>query len=503
MKGMNKAIVGVVFGIALIYAVLSLMLTAQHIIDAGEVSLFLFLPHGEELGIDLSDYIAPVVDLYASFIDTVTGYVSEEGDVNDYMSLALVVVGFILAASGLVSRPALDCKGDSNPVQYLWTHRPGAFGKCLAAPWGLITGAWSKHKALVIIPVLLLPLYAVWSVMMTLFLIVPFLLLRLFVGAKISSASRKEEREYKESTLYAVCPKCKRNFDRPKVKCRCGLDIDYPVPSVYGYKIQYCNNGHEIPCTSGMRSSLRTICPYCGSDIETREAAPISIAMVGAVGSGKTTLMLSSVDSITKMARTRDVIVEPVTPGVSKEAVSARNYAPRTASGELDTECLFLRSMKMGDKQLMFNDISGQEFEPKENKVLFEEYYNYTDGILFVYDPMSFGRQRAQTPEEVFDSFSYMFSTITASGPTKAFSIPFAVVATRKDSTGLTDDKVRSNLESNGQSAFIRVLESMFSNVRYFSVDSLGDDPSVARPVWWIVSQSDRELASAVPIGTD
>ncbi len=501
MKGMNKAIVGVVLGIALVYGVLCMMLSAQHVLDAGEVSLFLFLPRGDEMGIDLAEHIGPLTDLYASFIDEIVGYVTDDADMAKYMSLVLVIAGFVLSAAGFAAKPTLDCTGDdSNPVQYLWTHRPKAFAKCLSAPWGLITGAWAKHKALVIVPIVLLPLYAVWAVMLTIFLIVPFLLAKGIIGAKISSAAKKEAREYDSTIRYAACPRCKRNFARPKVKCRCGLDIEYPVPSVHGYRMQYCNNGHEVPCTPGARANLRTFCPYCGSEIDTREAPSISIAMVGAVGAGKTTLMLSSVDSITKAARTRDVTVEAVTPGISKAAVSAKSVAPKTPSGELDAESMFVRSGKISDRQVMFYDISGHEFEPREGKSLFEEYYNYVGGILFVYDPLSFGRQRAQPPQEVFESFEYMFSTIKGVGPSMSCTVPFAVVATRKETTGLSDKDVRSNLESNGQGGMVKIIESMFTTVRYFSVESLGDDPTVAKPVWWIVSQSDMELASAVPI---
>lgn len=502
MKGMNKAIVAIVFGIALIYGVLSLMLTVQHIMDVGEVSLFLFAPRGDELGLNLSEYIGPVTDIYNDFIDTLIGYVvAESGQTKDILTIVMVVVGFVLSAVGFATKPTLDCKGTDNPVQYLWTHRPKAFARCLSAPWGIITGAWSKHKALVIIPVILLPFYVVWAVMLTVFLIIPFAVVRLIVGAKISSASKRESREYHESTLYAVCPRCKRNFERPKIKCRCGLDIDYPVPSIYGIKSQWCNNDHEIPCIAGKRGDLRTICPYCGSDIETREASPISIAMVGAVGSGKTTLMLAAVDTITKAARTKDIVVDPVTPGISKQAVSAKDLVAKSASGELDTECMFIRSQSMSPREMMFNDISGQEFEPKEGKTLFEEYYNYTDGIIFVYDPLSLGRQRAVTPMEIFESFSYMFTQITSSSPTKTSQRPFAIVATRRDATKLTDDMVRENLESNGQAGFVKLAEAMFSDVRFFSVNSVGSNCSTAaNPVWWIVSKADKELASAVPI---
>ncbi len=501
MKGMNKAIVGIVLGSALVYGVLCLMLSVQHVLDAGEIVMYLFVPRGDEMGLDPSEYAGPLTDLYASFVEKVVGYVGEGVATAQNIYIVIMVVGFVLSVAGFVTKPTLDCTGDeSNPVQYLWTHRPNAFLKCLSAPWGLITGAWAKHKALVIIPVILLPLYAIWSIMLTVFLIVPFLIVRVVVGAKISSAAKKEAREYDSTIRYAACPRCKRNFARPKVKCKCGLSIDYPVPNVHGYNMQYCNNGHEVPCTSGARASLRTFCPYCGSEIDTREAPSISIAMVGAVGAGKTTLMLSSVDAITKAARTRDVTVEAVTPGISKAAVSAKSVAPKTPSGELDAESMFVRSGKLSDRQVMFYDISGHEFEPREGKALFEEYYNYVGGILFVYDPLSFGRQRAQPPQEVFESFEYMFSTIKGAGPSMTCTVPFAVVATRKETTNLSDKDVRANLESNGQGGMVKIIESMFTTVRYFSVESLGDDPSVAKPVWWIVSQSDSELASAVPI---
>ena len=294
---------------------------------------------------------------------------------------------------------------------------------------------------------------------------------------------------------------------RPKVKCRCGLDLDYPVPNEYGYKTHYCNKGHSIPCTAGKRANLRTVCPYCGADIETREAMPVNIALVGAVGAGKTTLMLAAVGAITDAARTRDVTVEAVTPGISKQAVMAKDVAPRTAAGELDTECLFLRSRSMSDKEILINDISGQEFEPREGKALFEEYYNYTDGIVFVFDPLALTRQRkTSTPMEVFESFHFMFTQITGGSPRGSSTVPFAIVATRNDimSPRLSDSDVRAYLVENGQEGFVKVAESVFPDTRYFAVSSYGESgEGAARPFWWIVSKTDAELAGSVPIEID
>ena len=165
---------------------------------------------------------------------------------------------------------------------------------------------------------------------------------------------------------------------------------------------------------------------------------------------------------------------------------------------------MFLRSRTMQDKEILINDISGQEFEPKEGKALFEEYYTYTDGIVFAFDPIALTRQRkGATPMDVFESFHFMYSQITGTSPNKASEVPLAIVATKNDivSPRMEDKDVRRYLMENGQDGFVRVAESLFKNIRYFAVSSYGDDcMSAARPFWWIVSETDKELADAVPI---
>lgn len=496
MNGTNKAIVGVVFGIALVYAVLSLLLTIMGIMDDGTLTLYLFAPHEGEMGIDLGQ--VPGVEYIVTLYGDIVSYIGDEQTV----TLLVVIVGFVLSVAGMFTPWSLGVKGTDNPAQYLWTKRPRATLRALGSPWGLIPAAASKHKALAIVPIVLLPLYFAWSIMITVFLIVPYAVVKGVIGAKVRSASKREDRS--TAGTFSVCPKCKRNFDRPKVKCRCGLILDYPVPNEYGYKTHTCNNGHSMPCVHGKRGDLLTVCPYCGADIDSREAQTVSIAMVGAVGAGKTTLMLGAVGTIAQVARTRDVAVDATTPGVSKQAVAAKDVAAKTASGELDSECLFLRSRDMADRQIVINDISGMEFEPREGKVLFEEYYRYANGIVFVFDPIALENGgRGATPMDVFESFHSMFTQINGVGPGSVSKIPFAVVASRNDvmSPPLQNANVRQFLVQNGQEGFVRVLESVFSDVRYFAAASVGDDcKSAAAPFWWIVGKSDQELASKVPV---
>ena len=55
MNGINKATVGVVFGIALYYTAVSLVLTVSGTMDAGSATIRLLAPHGDVLYIDNGD----------------------------------------------------------------------------------------------------------------------------------------------------------------------------------------------------------------------------------------------------------------------------------------------------------------------------------------------------------------------------------------------------------------------------------------------------------------
>ncbi len=493
MNGTNKATVGVVFGIALVYAALCFMLTLKGMFDNGTISLFLFAPHEGVLGYDLSqyEYTSKIVEGYNMLIDKIGN--TEE------IRLGIVVIGFVLAVAGMFTRFSLGVKSEENPAEYLWTKRPKATVRGIFAPFGLIGTCWMRSKPLAIIPIILLPIYAIWSIMIVLFLIVPFLLVKGIIGSKVRKAAKKESKEDHN----AVCPKCKRQFPSPKIKCNCGLILDFPVPNEYGYKTHTCLNGHKLPCVRGMRSDLRTVCPYCHEKIDTREAIPVSIALVGASGSGKTTLMLATVKTVTAVARTKDISVDASTPGISETMVKAKDDVAKTSPGELDSECLFIRSRDFSSRELIFNDISGTEFEPREGKSLFQEYFKYCDGIVFTFDPMLLINKRGFTPETVFESFHSTFTSIRGVGPSTKFDTRFAVVATKNDlmRTKLTDGDVRQFLIDNGQESFITVLEALFKDVRYFAASSKGEDcASAAVPIWWIAEKVDKELVTTIPI---
>ena len=522
MNGINKTIMGVVSSIALVYSGLCLFLTLRMYIsgEGNPIHFYLLFPTDlsninlDTLGFDITTTMMSVIPgLYQSIgdvgifqwmYDSIFEFVPNlDPGIIQYCVMGMLIAGFALAAAGFVIKASSDCSGQTNPAEYLWTHRPNAFLRCLAMPWGILVGSWKKNRLLVVIPILLLFLYAPWAVMISAALVIPFLVARLIIGSRINGAAKKESIEYQKNTDYGICPHCKMSFERPKVKCRCGLVLDYPVPNIYGYEVHYCNKGHEIPCTSGKRANLTTICPFCSKQIDTREARPITISLVGGTGTGKTSLMLSAVDTMIRNARTVDVTVESPSSGLSKEALAAKDYAPKTLPGETESQIVFLRSLRLQDREIVFNDVSGVEFQPAVDKVLFEEYYNYTDGFIFTFDPLALKREHLrEAPHEVFDSFHYMYTTIRGIGPSVMSDTPFAVVATKNDlmRPKLKDDDVRQYLIDNGEENFVAVVESLFKEVMYFAVTAHGSEcGSSMSPVWWIVRHVDTELTRLVP----
>jgi len=511
MNGINRTIVAVVSMIALIYSALCFYATLRDFIinDMETIRFYLFFPIDGQIGYSVSDIlnkynIHDFTQYYQKFIDWLLSYNPESmAKYNKWLTLAIIIIGFLIAVAGFLTKEATDVKGRTNPAEYLWTHRPHSAIRALALPWNFITGSWKKSKILVVFPIILLPLYAPWAILITIMIIVPYLICRLIVGGKIAAASRRERRDFAKNTEFSVCPHCRTNFERPTVKCRCGLAIDYPVPNIYGYKYHTCNNGHDTPCEGGKRSELRTFCPNCGEKIVTREAKPIAVSFVGAVGAGKTTMMLAVAQNISQNAKLKGISVELPSESLTKQDISSKDWTPKTVTGELESRCMFLSSSDLRGREILFNDISGEEFRPNPNKILFEEYYNYTDGFVFVFDPMSLKKERLKdAPSEIFSTFHSMYTGITNTSPNATVSVPFAVVASKNDlmSPALKDEDVRQYLIDNRQAVFVQLMESVFKNVKYFAVNSTGDEcESAMRPVWWIVGQSDAELVRKVP----
>ena len=495
---------GPIIGIALIYVVLSLIFTMINLND-GKLVVEM-IPFYE--GAVIPDFIH---DGYWSLIGMYTGSIGEGTE--DLVNIILFAAGFGLVAFGCASRPTWNLKGSADdPKEYLFTHRPDGFLLCLMIPWNVLVAAWRLKKAPVLLPIIFIPFMLPFAVMMDAVLAVLFIISWAVMTIRIRKAASKDRAMYDKETQYAVCPQCKRNFYQPKVKCVCGLVLSFPVPNEHGVKHHVCNKGHKIPCTGadGSRAKLKAVCPYCEGEMFTHDAKPIVLSLVGSVGSGKTTMMLSAVESITATAKEKGIVSEIISGGISINAQRGKSRALPTPAGELDSEYFFLRSRDLPEKEIVINDISGIEFQPDRDKALFEEYYRYNDGIIFVIDPLevlalhhsqSPTKGSKNTPTATLESFYHMYTEINGYGPAVKSTVPFAIVLTKMDdprvlSAVSTEPTPADFLAKYSHKMIIDIAQSAFDNVRFFKIASLGESNNAVEPFRWILGENDHDLKS-------
>ena len=494
MNKTNRALMGTLIGIALFYVIVSFVFTRILDVDVAISSFSIF-----------SFAMDPLIGI----LDPLWSMMGVEND--DLTATALLALGLVFVIVGCASKPTWDLRGgDDDPQEYLFTHRPKAFLWCLMIPWNSLTWFWRMKKVPVVIPIIFIPFMFPFALIADAILIVLFVIAWVIMTAGMKMAAAKDHESYEKDTQYAVCPKCKRNFNQPKVKCGCGLIISFPVPNGYGIKTHTCNNGHVIPSTNkdGARSKLQMVCPHCNAGISTHEAKPVVISLVGSVGSGKTTMMISAVESISALAKERGIVSEVITGGISVTAQRGKGNVAQTKHGELDSEYFFLRSRDLPEKQIVINDISGVEFQPDNEKILFEEYYRYNDGIIFVMDPLevmalhhsqSPTKGSKNTPVATLESFYHMYTEINGYGPAVKSSVPFAIVLTKMDEPRVkaavdAESTVAGFLNKYSHSMIVDIAQSAFGNVKYFKIASLGSDNNAMDPFLWILSENDDDL---------
>ncbi|MCL2032653.1 MAG: hypothetical protein FWG96_05240 [Methanomassiliicoccaceae archaeon] len=503
MNRTNQALMGALIGIALFYAVYSFVSTMLNMNDGSE---FRIVADPFELFPSLA---VPGSDAYWSLVELYTDLAGGGNETN--VTMALLAAGFLLVVAGCASKPTRDIKGSAeDPKEYLFTHRPKAFLRCLMIPWNILTVCWRLKKIPVIFPIIFIPFMLPFALIMDLILAALFIIAWMVMTVRIKVAASKDREAYERDTQYAVCPKCKRNFYQPNVKCKCGLVVSYPVPGAHGVRHHTCNKGHKIPSTNadGIRARMQAVCPHCKGEMFTHEAKPLVISLVGSVGSGKTTLMLSAVEAIAALAKEKGIVTEIITEGISANAQRRKADVIPTHPGELDSEYFFLRARDLTEKEVVINDISGVEFQPDRDKILFEEYYRYNDGIILTIDPLevmalhhsqSPTKGSKNTPVSTLESFYHMYMEINGYGPAVKSTVPLAIVLTKMD-----DPKVRPSVDAETTPAgflkkyshkmIVDIAESAFKNVRYFKVASLGENTNAIEPFVWILGDNDRDL---------
>lgn len=519
MNKLNSKIYYAVAGTAAALLSLTFLYTMLHIRSTGAFDIALFDPYKLILALPFLDWyvlLSEILPQMWTLLNTASEFYADL--VSEFLPATYAVLlfssaGFLLVLFGIFSGPSRNCKGpEENPREYIFTSRRRWLAKSLAMPWNSYAAMFRAKYVPVIIPIFFTPFIIPFALAADIIILVAVLIAKGIMSVKIKSAAMDDRDVYDSKVGYAVCPKCKRTFRQPKIRCKCGSVFEYPVPGVHGLTEHVCNKGHSIPCTNenGVRGRLPCICPFCNEDIPLHEAKPIVFSMIGAAGSGKTAMMVSAAESIGSMAKSKGMITEFATHGISKDLHAIKDVLPPTVSGESDSECMFMWSRDVDARELIFNDISGTEFEPNDDRLIFQDYYKYTDGYVFAVDPMAVMafhksdspiKSNKTTVSGTLESFYNVYAMVNGTGPSVKSEVPMAIVITKMDnprvSAAMREAKSPEEFfRKHGESDFVRNLSIMFSDVKYFTTSSLGGNANPADPFLWIMEKKDKEFVS-------
>lgn len=326
-----------------------------------------------------------------------------------------------------------------------------------------------------------------------------------------------EKFKFKRGKIRGVCPSCLSQFNIPHYICpNCGRIHKMLIPGPYGIMKRRCKCKEVIPCTNfGGRYKLKALCPVCGEDIESRESSPLCIPVVGAESSGKTSFIYSAINTL------RDYISKEKNWSVSflnenfnytllKYLESFKRGIPPKKTDGIHPEVynVFINSPKFSSEKLLyFYDIGGEYFNSRTN-IRTQKYYGYTEGVIFVIDPL--GTAGAQkyvlrndfaekstnniNIHDFIDRFILAFREINEIEPKKLIPIPCAIIINKMDLFGY-NGPIEDFLREMGEDAIIKKFEYNFKRYKFFSISVLQyEKTAAAGAVRWILSEINSEL---------
>ena len=336
-----------------------------------------------------------------------------------------------------------------------------------------------------------------------------------------------------KNSIHARCPNCKRKTIIPAFECpSCGLEHKNLVPGPYGVMKRKCACGNMLATTFiGGRSQYKAHCPFCDTEMFSSSSRQYGIQLVGGVGTGKTTFLAAFWHEYKAWLNRQHGIAYEETP---YEAFETLDEWFKNGNAEATTETnanMYSIIHSVGEStpvQMTVYDIAGEVFDFSEAD-LQQQQFRYCEGFLIVIDPTA----SATYVSETLANFINSLDEIKGKQTTKASSVPVAAIITKSDlykrEIGLPriratfkaangsndgpqeysnylDDVCRTFLLTHGFDNAVNLIESEFSNIRYFPVSAMGhsleDGPyepwGVLDPVFWLMSHENCPLHAIV-----
>lgn len=270
----------------------------------------------------------------------------------------------------------------------------------------------------------------------------------------------------------------------------------------------------------GGRSQYKAHCPFCDTELYSSNSRQYGIQLVGGIGAGKTTFLAAFWHEYKAWLKKQHGITYEETP---RDAFETLDEWFESGNAEATTETnasMYSIIHSTGNStpiQMTVYDIAGEVFDFAEAD-LQQQQFRYCEGFLIVIDPTA----SAVYVSETIANFINSLDEIMGKQTTKAATVPVAAIITKSDlykreiglprirvtfrdlensesgALGYSDylnNVCRTFLTNHGFDNAVNLIESEFSNIRYFPVSAMGHameegqyEPwGVLDPVFWLM----------------
>jgi hypothetical protein len=331
------------------------------------------------------------------------------------------------------------------------------------------------------------------------------------------------------------CPNCYKEMILPTFRCdECNTERSRLWPSTYGIFSQRCASSptdcqRKLPTLDSWgRKKLRRFCPAClwELDLDFGQGTTINIPLIGAVSAGKTSFIITSLDTFIATyinnygykINFTNLVYQGNFNIRKRELAHGQRPAPTHEIVPLAFSLKIEAPRKRVPAIAFFYDPAG-EIVQSDVHMIRQKYYKYVHGCIFVIDPCSIpayyiahkqeidqlrsvlGPSRLSTADEIMSQLTKTLERYRDIKRWGRYPMSVAVVITKVDALGLENvigltaaeiqarmekDKtpgdamhtlVQDFLEQHGLSNLVRRLDWEFSDVRYFACSALGRLP--------------------------
>lgn len=316
--------------------------------------------------------------------------------------------------------------------------------------------------------------------------------------------------------LRGKCPhaECGQSIYLPVYLCQCTSKHYRLIPNKHGIYKHQCACGRTLPATFRGRKllpdsdKLAASCPHCEQSLlsDTGQEVAVSIGLVGAPHSGKTTYMAALAQRImgkpSLLWSDRNVTMpdeaERLKLRSAQEAIERGGPTDKTSEDEMEAfkfDCMPRDGQAL--RRISLFDMSGESFR-SSGSIGKHQYYGQLDGLLVLFD---LDTANANAQDIQFQSIVERLIERLDGDPNvprrrTGFGLPCAVLLSKADkspwhdrllvpasrkSKGKAeiemDERCRSLLDDINQINAKNLLISRFSNIRFFAVSAYGETP--------------------------